>query len=126
MNISFQSSQSSSRTSWRLATGFAFAALACAILLGGVSAWLLGSVAIAGLSAAALTFNFHMPAAFIRLFAIGRTAARYGERLTGHRAALADQVAHRVELFAAMASVPAVRRAGWQLGDDARLADYLD
>ncbi|RUU66315.1 ABC transporter, partial [Mesorhizobium sp. M2C.T.Ca.TU.009.01.2.1] len=61
--------QPSSRKSWRLATGFAFAALACATLLSGVSAWLLGSVAIAGLSAAALTFNFHIPAAFIRLFA---------------------------------------------------------
>lgn len=118
--------QSSSSRLWRLATGFAFAALSCAILLGGVSAWLLGSVAIAGLSAAAFTFNFHIPAALIRLFAIGRTAARYGERLTGHKAALADQVAHRVELFAAMAAAPAVRSAGWQLGDDARLADYLD
>ncbi|MDX8465123.1 ATP-binding cassette domain-containing protein [Mesorhizobium sp. VK23B] len=118
--------QSASRRSWRLATGFAFAALFCGILLGGVSAWLLGSVAIAGLSAAALTFNFHMPAAFIRLFAIGRTAARYGERLAGHKAALTDQVTHRAELFAAMAAAPAVRRAGWQLGDDARLADYLD
>lgn len=118
--------QSSSRKSWRLATVFAFTALACAILLGGVSAWLLGSVAIAGLSAAALTFNFHMPAAFIRLFAIGRTAARYGERLAGHKAALADQVVHRVQLFSAMAAAHAVRRAGWQLGDDARLADYLD
>lgn len=118
--------RTSSRTSWRLATGFAFAALACAILLGGVSAWLLGSVAIAGLSAAAFTFNFHIPAALIRMFAVGRTAARYGERLTGHKAALADQVARRVELFAAMAAAPAVRRAGWQLGDDARLADYLD
>ncbi|MDX8477398.1 ATP-binding cassette domain-containing protein [Mesorhizobium sp. VK24D] len=118
--------QSSSRNVWRLAAAFAFAALFCAILLGGVSAWLLGSVAIVGLSATALTFNFHMPAAFIRLFAIGRTAARYGERLAGHKAALADQVVHRVELFAAMAAAPAVRRAGWQLGDDARLADYLD
>jgi len=118
--------QSSSRTSWRLATGFAFAALACAILLGGVSAWLLGSVAIAGLSAAAFTFNFHIPAALVRLFAVGRTAARYGERLAGHKAALTDQVARRVELFAAMAAAPAVRQAGWQLGDDARLADYLD
>ncbi|MDX8518241.1 ATP-binding cassette domain-containing protein [Mesorhizobium dulcispinae] len=118
--------QSASRRSWRLATGFAFAALFCGILLGGVSAWLLGSVAIAGLSAAAFTFNFHIPAAFIRLFAIGRTAARYGERLAGHKAALADQVTHRAELFAAMAAAPAVRRAGWQLGDDARLADYLD
>ncbi|MEW6632484.1 MAG: ATP-binding cassette domain-containing protein [Pseudomonadota bacterium] len=118
--------RSSSNRSWRLATGFAFAALACAILLGGVSAWLLGSVAIAGLSAAALTFNFHIPAALVRLFAVGRTAARYGERLTGHKAALADQVTHRIELFSAMAAAPAVRRAGWQLGDDARLADYLD
>ncbi|RAZ92078.1 ABC transporter [Mesorhizobium hawassense] len=118
--------RSSSRTSWRLAAGFAFAALGCAILLGGVSAWLLGSVAIAGLSAAAFTFNFHMAAAFIRLFAVGRTAARYGERLTGHKAALTDQIARRVELFAAMAAAPAVLRTGWQLGDDARLADYLD
>jgi ABC-type transport system involved in cytochrome bd biosynthesis fused ATPase/permease subunit len=118
--------QSSSRKSWRLATGFAFTAMACAMLLGGVSAWLLGSVAIAGLSAAAFTFNFHIPAAFIRLFAVGRTAARYGERLTGHKAALADQVSRRVGLFAAMAAAPAVRRAGWQLGGDARLADYLD
>ncbi|MGX7874143.1 ATP-binding cassette domain-containing protein [Mesorhizobium sp. ORM6] len=118
--------QASSRKSWRLATGFAFSALCCGILLGGVSAWLLGSVAIAGLSAAAFTFNFHIPAALVRLLAVGRTAARYGERLTGHKAALADQVAHRVELFAAMAAAPAVRRTGWQLGDDARLADYLD
>ncbi|WP_296743969.1 ATP-binding cassette domain-containing protein [Mesorhizobium sp.] len=118
--------QTSGRKSWRLATGFAFAALACALLLGGVSAWLLGSVAIAGLSAAAFTFNFHIPAALVRLFAVGRTAARYGERLTGHKAALADQVTHRIELFSAMAAAPAVRRAGWQLGDDARLADYLD
>ncbi|RVC69121.1 ATP-binding cassette domain-containing protein [Mesorhizobium sp. M00.F.Ca.ET.038.03.1.1] len=118
--------QSSNRKSWRLATGFAFTALACAILLGGVSAWLLGSVAIAGLSATAFTFNFHTPAAFIRLFAVGRTAARYGERLTGHKAALTDQISRRVELFAAMAAAPAVRRAGWQLGDDSRLADYLD
>jgi len=109
-----------------LATGFAFAALSCAILLGGVSTWLLGSVAIAGLSAAAFTFNFHIPAALVRLFAVGRTAARYGERLTGHKAALADQVTHRIALFSAMAAAPTVRRAGWQLGDDARLADYLD
>lgn len=118
--------QTRSRKSWRLATICAVAALACAVLLGGVSAWLLGSVALAGLSTAALTFNFHMPAAFIRLFAIGRTAARYGERLAGHKAALTDQVAHRVELFCAMAAAPQTRQTGWQLGDDARLADYLD
>lgn len=113
-------------STWRLAMVLAFAALACGVLLGGLSAWFLGSVAIAGLSAAAFTFNFHIPGALIRLFAVGRTAARYGERLLGHKAALRDQLVRRVRLFGAMAAAPGVRRIGWQLGDQARLADYLD
>lgn len=117
---------SASRKYWRRATLLSCCALCCGILLGGVSAWFLGAVATAGLTAAAATFNFHVPAAFIRLFAIGRTAARYGERLIGHKAALGDQIRRRVDLFASMATAPAVRRAGWQLGDEARLADYLD
>jgi ABC-type transport system involved in cytochrome bd biosynthesis fused ATPase/permease subunit len=112
--------------SWRLAALFALAALLCGLLLGGVSAWFLGSVALAGLTATAFAFNFHIPGALVRLFAIGRTAARYGERLVGHKAALADQVTRRVHLFSSMAAAPGVRRAGWQLGDQARLADYLD
>lgn len=116
----------SSRQSWRYATLLALAALLCGLLLGGLSAWFLGSVAVAGLTAAALTFNFHIPAALVRLFATGRTAARYGERLLGHKAALSDQVERRVRLFSAMAAAPSVRQAGWQLGDQARLADYLD
>lgn len=117
---------SASRKYWRRATLLSGCALCCGILLGGVSAWFLGAVATAGLTAAAATFNFHVPSAFIRLFAIGRTAARYGERLIGHKAALGDQIRRRVDLFASMAAAPAVRRAGWQLGDEARLADYLD
>lgn len=115
-----------SRPLWRYAMALALAAMLCALLLGGLSAWFLGSVAIAGLSAAALTFNFHIPGALVRLFAVGRTAAKYGERLVGHKAALADQVARRVGLFRAMAQAPSVRQAGWQLGDEAKLADYLD
>ncbi|WP_173046814.1 ATP-binding cassette domain-containing protein [Bosea sp. ANAM02] len=67
-----------------------------------------------------------MPGALVRLFAIGRTAARYGERLIGHKAALADQTRHRIALFDAMAAAPPIRAAGWQLADQARLADYLD
>ncbi len=111
---------------WRLALVLAFAALAGGILLTGVSVWFLGAVALAGLTPAALTFNFHVPAAFIRLFALTRTAAKYGERVVGHRAALTDQVLRRSTLFAAMASAPSVRKAGWQLGNQDRLADYLD
>lgn len=111
---------------WRYAGALALAALLCGLLLGGLSAWFLGSVALAGLSSAAFSFNYHVPGALVRLFAIGRTAARYGERLIGHKAALADQTGHRIALFGAMAAAPGVRAAGWQLADQARLADYLD
>lgn len=111
---------------WRRALGLSVLAMICGVLLGGLSAWFLGSVAIAGLTAAAATFNFHVPAAFVRLFAIGRTAARYGERLFGHKAALSDQITHRVHLFASIAAAPQARQAGWQLGDESRLSNYLD
>ncbi len=126
MTKSAASRNPSGRAAWRIPLAFSLAALACGMLLGGVSAWLLGSVAIAGLTSAALTFNFHIPAALIRLFALGRTAARYGERLTGHKAALDKQVVHRAALFGAMAGAASVRRASWQFGDQARLSDYLD
>lgn len=111
---------------WRLAFFFAFLAFFCGVLLTGVSMWFLGAVALAGLGPAALTFNFHFAAAFVRLFALGRTAAKYGERVVGHRAALLDQVARRSRLFRTMAAAPAIRAAGWQLGNEDRLSDYLD
>lgn len=115
-----------SRRAWRHAMALAVVGLACALLLSGLSAWFLGAVAIEGLSSAAFTFNFHIPGALVRLFAIGRTVARYGERLAGHKAALLDQVVRRSDLFVAMASARGARDAGWQFGDPARLSDYLD
>jgi len=114
------------KSPWLLAILFAVAAASCGILLTGVSVWFLGAVALAGLGPTALTFNFHTPAAFVRLFALGKTACKYGERIVGHRAALLDQVRRRAGLFAAMAYAPATRAAGWQLGNQDRLSDYLD
>lgn len=111
---------------WRLSAVLALAALFAGVLLTGVSAWFLGAVALAGAGGAAYTFNFHIPAALIRLFAMARTAAKYGERLVGHKAALLDQVSRRSMLFSAMAAAPKVRSAGWQLGDQDRLADFVD
>ncbi|MGA2891640.1 MAG: ATP-binding cassette domain-containing protein [Xanthobacteraceae bacterium] len=111
---------------WRLAILLAVAAAVSGILLTGVSVWFLGAVALAGLGPAALTFNFHTPAALVRLFALTKTACKYGERIVGHRAALLDQVQRRAGLFAAMAFAPATRAVGWQLGNQDRLADYLD
>ena len=111
---------------WRLAILLALVAAASGILLTGVSAWFLGAVALAGLGPAALTFNFHTPAAFVRLFAMTKTVGKYGERVVGHRAALLDQIKRRTGLFAAMAQAPSTRAAGWQLGNQDRLADYIE
>jgi ATP-binding cassette subfamily C protein CydC len=111
---------------WRMAILLAVAASASGILLTGISAWFLGAVALAGLGPAALAFNFHMPAAFVRLFALSKTLGKYGERVVGHRAALLDQVNRRARLFVAMAHAPATRAAGWQLGNQDRLSDYIE
>jgi ABC-type transport system involved in cytochrome bd biosynthesis fused ATPase/permease subunit len=104
----------------------AVGAAGAALLLTGLSAWFLAAVALAGLGPGALAFNFHTPAAFVRLFALSKTLAKYGERVVGHRAALLDQVKRRARLFLAMAQAPIVRASGWQLGNQDRLADYMD
>lgn len=116
----------SPRSWWRLAAALSLAAMLCGVLLTGVSVWFLSAVALAGLGPAAFTFNFHVPGALVRLFALGRTAAKYGERLTGHRAALLDQVSRRGKLFAALAAAPATRGAGWQFADQDSLSDFID
>ncbi len=87
-------------------------ASACAVVLGlaavsllGVSGWFIAASAAAGVAgiAAAAAFNYMLPSAAIRLLAIARTAARYGERLIGHDAALRTLASVRPALFAALA-----------------------
>lgn len=114
------------RSPWLLAITFAVIASAAGILLTGISVWFLGAVALAGLGPSALVFNFHIPAAFVRLFALSKTVSKYGERVVGHRAALLDQVKRRANLFLAMAHAPATRAASWQFGNQDRLSDYMD
>lgn len=114
------------KSPWRLALLFAVAAAASGVLLTGISVWFLGAVALAGLGPAALAFNFHTPAAMVRLFALSKTAGKYGERVVGHRAALLDQVNRRARLFTAMARAPSARAASWQLGNQDRLSDYME
>jgi ATP-binding cassette subfamily C protein CydC len=70
------------------------------IMLLGLSGWFITATSIAGLSAAgAITFDVFAPSAGIRLLAIGRTAARYGERLTTHEATLRVLASLRERLF---------------------------
>jgi ATP-binding cassette subfamily C protein CydC len=75
----------------RLALGTlaGLAAAAAAIGLMSVSGWFISAAAAAGLApAAAHLFNFFMPSIGVRIFAILRTAARYGERVLTHDATL--------------------------------------
>lgn len=86
---------------FRIAGALAVAAVIAGVLLLGLSGWFITGAAIAGLGGvvAAQGFNYLLPSAAIRLLAIVRTAARYGERLYGHRGALMALATVRARLF---------------------------
>lgn len=95
------------RVKGRIALGFA-ASLAAGVgglVLLALSGWFLTAAALAGASGAAAiaAFNYLIPAAAIRGLAIVRTAARYGERLWSHEAALHALAGLRSTLFARLA-----------------------
>ena len=96
----------------RLALGAALGALT--VLMGmallGLSGWFITATAMAGLSATtAIVFDVFMPSAGIRLLALGRTGARYGERLVTHDATLAALADLRERLFRGWAQPEAAR-----------------
>jgi ATP-binding cassette subfamily C protein CydC len=70
-----------------LGTGFGLLATISAVGLLALSGWFISAAAYAGLTAAtAQLFNFFYPSIGVRLFAIGRTLARYAERIVNHDA----------------------------------------
>ncbi|MFC0339048.1 ATP-binding cassette, subfamily C, CydC [Kushneria avicenniae] len=74
---------------WLLALGIALQLLALASSIGlmALSGWFLSASALAGLSVAtAQTFNYLLPSAGVRFFALSRTGTRYAERLVTHDA----------------------------------------
>ena len=99
------------RRAFRVAGLLAAAATIAAVLLLGLSGWFITGAALAGLGGvlAAQGFNYLVPSAMIRLLAIIRTTARYGERLTGHRAALMALATVRARLFDRILSARDVR-----------------
>ncbi|EOB6645651.1 cysteine/glutathione ABC transporter ATP-binding protein/permease CydC [Vibrio fluvialis] len=64
----------------------AFVTLCASISLLTLSGWFLSAAAVAGLTIARETFNYMLPGAFVRGFAMGRTAGRWGERVVSHNA----------------------------------------
>jgi ATP-binding cassette subfamily C protein CydC len=62
--------------------------LAMGSALLGLSGWFITAAAAAGLAGAGATFDVFRPSALVRFLALGRAAARYGERLLTHDATL--------------------------------------
>ncbi len=119
------------RQGFRLLAASVCAALvsAAAVLLLGVSGWFITASALAGLAGplVAHSFNFMVPSALIRFLAIVRTGSRYGERVTGHDAALKALAALRPQLFESVARGPASRALTLAGGDaSSRMVQDVD
>ncbi len=112
-----------------LATLSAVVVGAASTILLGLSGWFIVASAVAGAAglAVAHTFNVLIPSAMIRLLAILRTAARYGERLAGHTAALRALAAIRPAVFESLAAAPPSQSLTLSCGEaSARLVQDVD
>lgn len=113
---------------WLAAVSAVVVGAASSILLG-LSGWFIVASAVAGAAglAAAHTFNVLIPSAMIRLLAILRTAARYGERLSGHAAALRALATIRPAVFQGLAAAPPSESLALSRGEaSARLVQDVD
>ena len=93
----------------------------CSLALLAVSGWYLASCALAGLGLLA-TFSYPTPSGIVRMLALGRIGAGYGQNVLLHRSALADTTRARLAVFddlAATGSAPADDRAVDRLLTDA-------
>ena len=100
-----------------------------AVLLVGLSGWFIAgaATACAGGVAAVMAFNYLLPSAAIRLFAIVRTGGRYAERLLGHAAAFRAMAAFRTQVFEALAGGRPEVSLGFSSGEaSSRLVQDVD
>ncbi len=88
--------------------GFALTVLVLVmgVALLGVSGWFITAAAVAGLAGTGALFNVFVPSAMVRLLALGRTAARYGERVLTHDATLRALSRLRVRLMQGLVAAP--------------------
>lgn len=94
-----------------LGAGLAVLTSLAGIGLLGLSGWFITATALAGLQlTTALVFDVFMPSAGIRLLALGRTGARYAERLVTHDATLGVLAGLRERLLRGWAQPEAAQR----------------
>ncbi|AUH34131.1 amino acid ABC transporter ATP-binding/permease protein [Paracoccus tegillarcae] len=93
---------------WALLRGLllSLVVLLAGVGLLGLSGWFVTAAGIAGLAGAGAMFDVFRPGAGVRFLALGRTAARYGERLLTHDATLRVLADWRVRLLGALTAAP--------------------
>jgi ATP-binding cassette subfamily C protein CydC len=106
---------------WRwLALGLvlAAAAAAAAVALLALAGWFISAAALAGLvPATAHLFNLLQPSVVIRVLAILRTAARYGERLVNHEATFRILASLRTQFYARLEPLAPAVLSAYRRGD---------
>ncbi len=107
------------RHQWRwlaLGIGLMLASAAAALVLLGLSGWLITASALTGLGMIA-ALDIFTPGGGIRLAAVTRTLARYGERLATHRATLALLATLRLDLMRRLLRLDEIQLRRLQRGD---------
>ncbi|MEQ5869612.1 ATP-binding cassette domain-containing protein [Sagittula sp. NFXS13] len=91
-----------------LLRGFALSVtvLAMGAALLGLSGWFITAASVAGLAGTGALFNVFVPSSMVRFLAMGRTAARYGERVLTHDATLRALSDLRVSLLRGLLAQP--------------------
>ena len=86
---------------WAMARGASLSVLVLlmGVALLGLSGWFITATGMAGLAGLGIAFDMFRPSAGVRFLALGRTAARYGERLLTHDATLRALSTLRVSLL---------------------------
>lgn len=83
-----------------------FTVLVMGVALLALSGWFITAAAAAGMVGLGAVFNVFVPSALVRFLALGRTIARYGERLTTHDATLRALSRLRVQLLGGVLTSP--------------------
>ena len=79
------------------------------VALLGQSGWFITAAAAAGLAGLGTVFDVFRPSAMVRFLALGRAAARYGERVLTHDATLRALEVLRTRLLSGLLSAPYTR-----------------
>lgn len=83
--------------------------LAMGVALLGLSGWFITAASAAGLAGAGAVFDVFRPSAMVRFLALGRAAARYGERILTHDATLHALETLRLRVLAVHLAAPYAR-----------------